>query len=130
MKRISLDIQTKVDEYIELDAKMKSINAELKKLRKDIEPYMTEKNITVIPGTVRGSVSLEPRNMAVTSARLTSFDVDGVVSLLDAKARKECIVKAVDKDMLELLVKTGRAPMEVNQFRIYRPTVAFTINHK
>lgn len=130
MERIRADIQAKVDDYIELDAAMKKLQAELKKLRPDIQEYMENRGLTVIQGSTRGSISLQPRNASPASARYTSYDVDGVVSLLDAKAKKQCIVRAVDKDVLELLVKTGQAPKEVHQHKILKPSVAFTINHR
>jgi hypothetical protein len=68
--------------------------------------------------------------MAPVSARYTSYDVDGVVSLLDPQVRRDAIVKVVDKEVLDLLVKTGKAPKTVEQFKIVNPTIAFSISHK
>jgi hypothetical protein len=68
--------------------------------------------------------------MAVTTARYSSYDVDGVISLLDPKAKKEAIVRVVDKEVLDLLVKTGKAPAEVSNYKVTKPAVAFTISHK
>lgn len=128
--RIRSDIQAKVDEYIEIDAQVKKLQAELKKLRPDIEEYMDKRKLTVIAGSERGSVSLQPRNLAIVNSRYTSYDIDGIMPLLDAKAQRQCIVKAVDKEVLELLVKTGQAPKEVEKFKLFKESVAFIISHK
>ncbi len=128
--RVRQDIQAKVDEYIEMDAVMKKMQAELKKLRKEIEPYMEERGLTVIQGSERGSISLMPRVMPVMNARYTSYDKNGVISLLDDEAIEQCIVEVVDKDVLELLVKTNKAPKEVHQYKVVNETRAFTISHK
>ena len=129
-KRVPKHIQAEVDKYIELDALVKKYTAELKEMRKEIEPYMHAHGVSVIKGSLRGSISLKPRDMAITTARYSSYDVDGVVSLLDNKAKKEAIVQVVDKEVLELLVKTGKAPAEVNNYRVTKPSMAFSISHK
>jgi hypothetical protein len=130
LMRISKDMQDKVDEYIELDAKVKTLTAHLKALRKEVEPYMKDRGLTVIPGSLRGSISLQPKNLAIMNSRFTSYDTTGVLTLLDKSAIDQCITEVVDKDVLELLVKTGKAPKEVDNFKLYNQTLAFTINHK
>ena len=127
--RIRKDIQEKVDAYIELDAQYKAIEKQLKQLRKDIEPYMDEHGIKRIDGTEGGYIEIVDTNRAIVTSRYTSYDLDGVLSLLDGEAKKQCVVKVVDKDMLELLVKTGKAPEEVHQYRRYNPGRNFTTRH-
>ena len=129
-KGIDPDIQAKVDEYIEIDAQAKKLLAELKVLRGDIEPYMEDENLTVIAGTTRGSISLQPKEIPLTNARYTTYDLDGVLSVIDPRVRREVVVKRVDRDALDLMIKTGRVPKEVEQFRVYHSTHAFTISHK
>jgi uncharacterized protein YhaN len=127
--RIRKDIQEKVDAYLELDAQLKAIEKQLKQLRNEIEPYMDEHGLKRIDGTNGGYIELVETNRAIVTSRYTSYNLDGVLSLLDEEAKKQCIVKVVDKDVLELLVKTGRAPKEVYQHKVYNPGRNFTPRH-
>lgn len=127
--RIRKDIQEKVDMYIELDAQYKAIEKQLKQLRKEIEPYMDEQGIKRIDGTNGGYIELVDTNRAILTSRYTSYDLNGVLSLLDEEAKKQCVVKVVDKDVLELLVKTGKAPEDVYKYKVYNPSRNFTTRH-
>lgn len=128
--RIKADMQAKVDEYIEIDAHVKKLEAQLRKLREDIEPYMVDRGLTVVSGSHRGSISLQPRAMPEINARYTSYDASQIAHLLDSDAKEQCVVKVIDRDVLELLVKTDKVPKEVLQYKILKPTVHFIISHK
>jgi hypothetical protein len=127
--KIPADIQAKVDEYIELDAAMKKLNAQLKAMRPDIEAYMENNDIDEINGSHRGKISLVPRNMPIMNTRYTSYDVEAIMPLLPPKYRRECIVKVVDKEVLEMLVKTNKVPKSIQSFKLSNPSRAFTISH-
>ena len=129
-KGVSKDIQAKVDEYIELDAEFKKIKAELSAMRDEIQPYMEENNLTVIKGSLRGAISLSPRSQAPITARYSSYNVDEVSEFLDAKGKRKAIVKVVDRDVLEMMIKEGSAPEELLQLKQYNETTTFTISHK
>ncbi len=128
-RRIPRHIQDKVDKYIELDEQVKQMQADLRKLRKSIEPYMMERGIPRINGTVRGSIQLETRNMAVITGKYTTYDLDLIAPILSDEARKQCIVPVIDRDILDLLVKTKKVPPEVQEAKIINQVTAFVIEH-
>jgi len=127
--KIPAEIQASVDEYIELDAAMKKLQAQLKKMRPDIECYMENNGIDEIEGSHRGKISLVPRNMPIMNTRYTSYDVEKIMPLLPPKYRRECIVKVVDKEVLEMLVKTNKVPKSIQSYKLSNPATAFTISH-
>jgi hypothetical protein len=124
------EIQETVDEYIKIDAQAKKLTALLKKMRKDIEPHMVATGLHLIEGTRGGSISLEPKEMAITTANFSSYSTEDVIPLLDAKAKKQCIVRVVDRDALEHLVKMKQAPADVLELKQTKSTLAFTIRHE
>lgn len=95
-------VQDKVDMYIAMHEECKKLEKQLRILRKDIEPYMVENNLTTIKGRQGGSVNIESRNMANLSANYTSYDPE-ILTVLPELAAKECRVEVVDKKKLEAM---------------------------
>jgi hypothetical protein len=107
-KIIKKAIQADVDLYITLDAQYKALEKTLKQMRGVIEPYMEENNISVIMGTDKGRIERTPTNRAIISAKYTSYLAYDVRQVLNPEILKEVLVEVVDKDMIDLYVKTGK----------------------
>lgn len=114
------DIQAKVDKYVELHSLQKKLEARLKELRQDIEPYMLEKNIMRIEDTKgTGAIVTERSQRPEVTAKYTTYNVMDIEPFLDdPELQKFCITRVVDRDSLEYLVKSGQVSREVYEYKI------------
>lgn len=113
------DIQAKVDKYVELHSLQKKLEARLKELRQDIEPYMLDKNIMRIEDTKgAGAIVTERSQRPEVTAKYTTYNVMDVEPFLDPELEKFCITRVVDRDSLEYLVKSGQVSREVYDYKI------------
>lgn len=113
------DIQAKVDKYVELHSLQKKLEARLKELRQDIEPYMLNKNIMRIEDTKgTGAIVTERSQRPEVTAKYTTYNVMDVEPFLDPELEKFCITRVVDRDSLEYLVKSGQVSREVYDYKI------------
>lgn len=125
-QNIRLDMQKKVDSYLEKHKELKDLEREVKKLKKEIEPYMDGKGIDELRSTGGGIVRLTPSNRPIITSRYSSFDV-GIIEpfLKTKKAKKQCIINVVDADVLKLLVATGEVDEAVLESKITNPSTTF-----
>lgn len=108
------DIQAKVDKYVELHTLQRKLEARLKELRGDIEPYMHKKNIMRIEDTKgTGAIVTEFSQRPEVTARYTTYELVDVMPFLDSDLEKFCITKVVDRDALEYLIKSKQVDREV-----------------
>ncbi|GMA50801.1 hypothetical protein GCM10025857_21580 [Alicyclobacillus contaminans] len=122
------DIQGAVDAFVRLHAQMKAVREEMEALRQVIEPYMAEQGVGVITtsdGTAR--VERATQDRPLLSARYTTYELDEVLPLLPAQARKQCVVEVVDKEKLEALHKLGQVPDEALKCKRTRVTVTLSV---
>lgn len=113
------DIQAKVDKYVELHTLQKKLEARLKELRQDIEPYMHDRNILRIEDTKgTGAIVAELSHRPEVTARYTTYNVMDVEPFLDPELEKFCITRVVDRDSLEYLVKSGQVSRDVYEYKI------------
>jgi hypothetical protein len=122
------DIQEAVDEYVPLHKAYKEMEAQLKKLRKQIEPFMEENSVDLIMNTDKtGSIALVDSNMAIVTAQYTSYSTE-----LLAKLGKEVVEMVaetvVNKDKLEAMVSLGAIEPEViKPYRQFKAIRKFTV---
>jgi hypothetical protein len=124
---IKKDIQKKVDKYLDLHKLYKELEHRLAALRDDIEPYMEEKGIVAIEGTNGASIEIVPQNRTTVTSVYTTYDIEGVEPLLDMKAKEQCITRVVDRDVLELLVKTNQVPRSVLNHKVTKVAYQFMV---
>lgn len=110
--RVSYEIQDKVDRWLEAHKAMKEYEAEVRKLMKDIKPYMESRDLTVIRGTNGGGVARKPTKRAIVSADYTSYDAVDVRSLTTDPLIETAIVEVADKKKVEALAEIGVIPKE------------------
>lgn len=113
------DIQAKVDKYIELHSLQKKLEARLKELRKDIEPYMHDRNIMRIEDTKgTGALVTEHSQRPEVTSRYSTYDVKDIEPFFESEdVRQQCVVEVVDKEILEYLIKTGQVDSEVKEYK-------------
>ena len=124
---IPKDIQDKVDEYLSDHAMYKELEKNLSQLKAVIEPYMKENNLTSISSKNGGSINIIDQNKAPVTSRFTKYPVDGVTEKLSLSAKRKCLVKKVDGDILEAMVTIGEVPKSVLSLKVYNVCGAFTV---
>jgi dethiobiotin synthetase len=120
---VQADVQAAVDEYMVLYRQYKATEDALGALRKVIEPYMKECELTSLPcsdGSGRIDLSLVER--PVMNARYTSYAIEDVAGWLTPSTRKKCVVEVIDKEKLEALCQLGEVPAQVLDRKVTRPS--------
>jgi hypothetical protein len=131
MPVIKASIQDKVDEYISLHKHVAELNAELKKLRKDIEPYMQTRELDEIEGSEGGKVYYTNTERVTASARFQTYDPIGLAEVLSVDHYNECIREVIDADKLNLLVKDGHVGKSVaEKYKMTYNSTSFKVAYK
>lgn len=112
-KKVPKAVQDAVDEWVQLHAQYKKIERQLGALRDIIEPYMEDNDVQVLSGSAGGGIGRISMDRPPVTARYTSYDIDDVEEFLSEEAKEKCLVKVVDRDMLEACCKLGIAPEEI-----------------
>lgn len=125
---IRKDIQAKVDKYLELHTLQRKLEARLKELKQDIEPYMLDKNLLRVEDSKgTGAIAIEVSRRAEVTANYSSYQVTDVEPYLDSNLEKMCITKVVDRDALEYLVRSGQVDRSVLDLKVTKECNRFTV---
>lgn len=129
VKNVSMKIQEKADQYIDTWKELKELERMLRELRKEIEPYMKERNITTIRGTDDiGAIEITSQERVQTTSRYTSYDVDEVKRYLSPELFQECVVSVIDADKLLGISKiTDDFPIDLEELKVKRAVKMFTV---
>lgn len=129
VKNVSSKIQSKVNKYIEIWEESKELERMLRDLRKEIEPYMEERNITAIADSEDvGTIMITSQNRVETTSRYTSYDVDEVKRYLSPELFNECVVSVIDADkMLGLSKLIDNFPIDLDEFKVRKAVKMFTV---
>jgi hypothetical protein len=125
---MTVDIQEYVDEYVQLHRQCKEIEAQLKSLRKKIEPFMEENGIDSIMNTDKtGAIALEPANMAIVSAQYTTYSKE-LLAVLGQEVIDMVVETVVDRDKLDALVTLGAVESDmIKPYKQYKEIRKFTV---
>lgn len=126
---IKKDIQSKVDEHIQLHAEMKALEKRLKQLREEIEPYMEEKGLNSIAGSEGGSIQRIEQNRPEITSRYTLYNYEDIEPRLSPPAKKKCIVKVIDGDAVKALGVLGEVEPDIVSMTVKKTVVSFTVKH-
>lgn len=128
--RVTLDCQAEVDKYIRLHEEYKKIEKQLEELRKVIEPALQESNLVKVNGTQGGSVQVITQERPNVTGRYSTYELEDIEQFLSAKAKKACIVKRIDREKLEALMKIGEVDEELQELKRLTPQVSIRVNHQ
>lgn len=129
--RVKKSVQEQVDEYIDLHKHISELNVHLKRLRKEIEPYMQEKKLDEIEGSEGGKVYFQPSERVAVNARFTTYDTLGLAGVLSYEHYNQCIKEVIDADQLEILIKDKQVSRSVaNQFKVTTKGYSFKADYK
>lgn len=117
-KAVKKNVQLAVDEYLQYHSQLKALEAKLKELREVVEDYMEQTKAVIVMGSNGGAITRTPVERPTMNAKYTTYDPDVVEPMLSDEAKKQCIVKRVDKDILEALSKLGAVDPSVLQMKI------------
>ncbi|QSO46504.1 hypothetical protein JZ786_18850 [Alicyclobacillus mengziensis] len=121
-------VQDAVDQYMELYQVSKQLDERMSALRKVIEPFMRDNEISAIRDRNRtGKVQLNVQERARMTARYTTYEVEQLSKLLEPHLIQRCLVEVVDKDKVEALSKLGELPADVIDYRTTSPTYSLTV---
>ncbi|QSO52153.1 hypothetical protein JZ785_26000 [Alicyclobacillus curvatus] len=121
-------VQDAVDQYMELYQVSKQLEERMSTLRKIIEPFMREYEISAIRDRNRtGKVQLTVQERARMTARYTTYYAQELSKLLEPHVIQRCLVEVVDKDKVDALSKLGELPAEVSEYRTTSPTYSLTV---
>lgn len=125
---IPVDIQSDVDEYVDIHRQCKELEAQLKRLRKKIEPFMEENSIDSIMNTGKtGAIIIEPSNMAVVTAQYTTYSKE-LLAVLGQEVVDMVVATVVDRDKLEALVTLGAVESDIiKPYRQYKAIRKFIV---
>jgi len=124
---IKKEIQVAVDAYLATIVEEKRVREELDRLRKVIEPYMKDHEVSAIEASDgRGKVELKQQVRATVSARYTTYDLAEVAPMLTPTVRKKCVVDVIDRDKLEALHKLGEVSAEIMEHKVTKLSDIFT----
>lgn len=126
---VKKDIQSKVDEHIQLHAEYKELEKRLKQLRDEIEPYMDEKGIVELAGTDGGKIMRVEQSRPEVTSRYTQYDINIIEPQLPATARKKCVVKVIDADALKALGTLGEIDQSIIAMATKKTIISFTVKH-
>jgi chromosome segregation ATPase len=126
---VKKDIQSKVDEHIQLHAEYKELEKRLKQLRDEIEPYMDEKDIMELSGTDGGKIMRVEQSRPEVTSRYTKYDINIIEPQLPATARKKCVVKVIDADALKALGTLGEIDQSIIAMATKKTIISFTVKH-
>ena len=125
--KIPEEIQMDVDDYLELHEMYTQLEAQLKKLRKNIEPFMEVNDITRIEGSNGKAIEIVDQVRANVTSNFTTYDVDAVRDMVPKRYLNQVIVECVDRDKLEALVKLGRVKQTVYRHKTFKSTPCFMV---
>jgi hypothetical protein len=122
------NIQQDVDEYVLLHRQCKELEAQLKKLRKEVEPYMEENELDIIMNSDRtGAIALEPANQAIVTAQYTTYSKE-LLAVLGKEVIEMVVETVVDRDKLDALVTLGAVQSDViKPYKQFRAVRKFTV---
>ncbi len=120
-------VQIAVDTYLELYRQSKEIEAKMKSLRAEIEPFLKEHSDFVLEASDgSGRIELTKSQRPITNAQYTTYRLDDIAPLLPASILRKCTVQVVDKERLESLAKLGQVPDDVLERKQLRESFSFT----
>lgn len=125
---IPANIQEQVDEYVDLHKACKELESRLKKLRKEIEPFMEENELESIRNSAgNGAIHLEPSNMAIVTAQFTAYS-PSILEQLGKEVAEMVMETVVDRDKLEAMVKLGVIQEDhIKPYKQFKAVRKFTV---
>lgn len=124
---IRKDIQATVDEHINMYIEYKNLEKKLKSSRDSIEPYMKDKSLVEIKGTGGGAIQLVEQNRAPMTTNFTKYEASAIIPLLNANAKKKCVVQLINGEILEAMATLGEVSKELLSFKVTKQSHNFTV---
>lgn len=125
------EIQSAVDQYVELYQVSKQLEDRMKELKVSILTFMNENGVDdIMDRQGRGKVQLSVTERATLTSRYTTYDMDVVANMLDSAVLERCVVSVVDKEKLEALSQLGEVDSAILSHKSTKPTQALSVKLK
>jgi hypothetical protein len=127
--KVRKDIRESVEAYIEKHSQYKKLERELAALREPIEAYMKEHNLKELESEYSDiRIAIESSDRPVCNSRYTTYLVEDVEPFINTRQDKaQAIVKVVDKEVLEFLVKMGKVDEDVLKLKQLTTVNSFVV---
>lgn len=133
VEKITLDedIQDSIDAYIEMHEQYRKLEKQLEQMKSTIlEPFMVNNGIKELKGSNGGKVQIVEQLRPQVSAQFTSYEVEDVEQFLSVGSKRKCLVKRVDRDILEALVKTGEVDEGILDLKVTSVQAYIKVDHR
>jgi len=100
----TMDIQVKVDKYLELHEEMSALRKEMDTLKKSIRTHMDKEGVESIKGTYGKQVYLQDAKASNSTSRYTDYELNDLLPILGNDIKKVTEIR-VNADKVEGLAK-------------------------
>ena len=102
------EMQTAIDEYIELHEQASEIKAKMEKLKKTIRPHVEENG--PVYGTKGKCIYLQPAKASNATSRYTDYELRDIMNRLEGDMLRKVTEVRINADKLEALLGIEKLP--------------------
>ncbi|AMQ66486.1 hypothetical protein BH753_gp004 [Bacillus phage Shbh1] len=110
---IPKNMQTEVDEYLDLHREISALKAKMENSKKKIRRYMESRNLQAISGSKGGEVYLQECKASNTTTLFSDYELTDVEPHLTKTQLKKVVEPRVNAEKLEGLMKLGELSVDV-----------------